>query len=283
MNEPFGGSLQGTDFEAGPLAELYRLSMARIRESDQDTWIFVEGQAVGVNWGLPSALPHLDDPREGRPRIVYAPHMYALPMDLGQPYEGDARGQVDTSVDAWSRSVQVVGERLEAPIVLGEFGLDMSGAGAPEFVERMLEETEAMSTGRAYWSNDHDGWGPWEEREGNDQELTPGPLADVMNRAYPRAIAGEPADLGYDTGEAALRVRYTERTEVSGATELYLPEDTFGDGPGEGSGTGFELAVDTPSGDEGWTADWDGELRVLHVTVAGAADGDETTLTVTPG
>ncbi|MFE1101297.1 cellulase family glycosylhydrolase [Nocardiopsis alba] len=271
MNEPFGGSLQGTDFEAGPLAELYRRSMERIREVDQDTWIFVEGQAVGVNWGLPSALPHLEDPREGEPRVVYAPHMYALPMDLGQPYEGDSKGGIDASVEAWSEHVRLVGERLEAPIVLGEFGLDMSGAGAPEFVERMLEETETMAAGRTYWSNDLDGWGPWEEAE--DGGLAPGPLAHVMNRAYPRAVAGEPLDWGYDAEAGELTVRYTERDGVSGATELYLPSDVFGEG--------HEPTVDL-GGDGSWDAEWDEGMRVLRVTVTGAADGDETVLTVTP-
>ncbi|GHC92797.1 hypothetical protein GCM10007079_41440 [Nocardiopsis terrae] len=278
MNEPFGGSLQGADFETGPLAELYRRSMSRIRSVDQDTWIFVEGQAVGVNWGLPSFLPRLDDPREGDPRIVYAPHLYALPMDLGQSYEGDSRERIDTSVDTWSRSVQLVGERLEAPIVLGEFGLDMSGAGAPEFVGRVLAETETMASGRAYWSNDLDGWGPWEGRD-EDDRLVPGPLADVMNRPYPRAIAGEPLEWGYDTDSGELSVRYTERAEVSGSTELYLPEDTFGTGPGDG----FELTVDTPAGDSGWTSRWDADMRVLHVAVPGSTGGEETTMTVVPG
>lgn len=272
MNEPFGGSLQGADFETGPLAELYRRSVARVREVDPDTWIFVEGQAVGVNWGLPSFLPRIEDPREGEPRIVYAPHMYALPMDLGQPYEGAARERIDASVELWSRNVRVVGERLEAPIVLGEFGLDMSGAGAPEFVGRMLEETEAMAAGRVYWSNDHDGWGPWEDRA-EGAELTPGPLAHVMNRAYPRAVAGQPLELGLDDASGALSVRYAENG-ASGATELYLPEDVFGEG--------YELTVDTPAGDDGWTSRWDDARRVLHVTVAGAADGDETLLTVAP-
>ncbi|WP_017590666.1 cellulase family glycosylhydrolase [Nocardiopsis ganjiahuensis] len=277
MNEPFGGSLQGADFEAGPLAELYRRCMERIRLVDQESWIFLEGQAVGVNWGLPSSLPHLDDPREGEPRIAYAPHMYALPMDLGQPYEGEAKERIDSSVDLWSHNVRLVGERMEAPIVLGEFGLDMSGAGAPEFVRRMLEETEAMASGRVYWSNDHDGWGPWESRE-EGEELTPGPLADVMNRAYPRTVAGDPLELGYDDASATLSVRYTERSEVSGATELYLPEDVFGAGPG----AGFELTVDTPGGRDAWTSRWDERMRVLHVTVPGSADGEVTTLTVAP-
>jgi endoglycosylceramidase len=198
--------------------------------------------------------------------------MYALPMDLGQPYEGAARERIDASVELWSRNVRVVGERLGAPVVLGEFGLDMSGPGAPEFVSRMLAETESMAAGRVYWSNDHDGWGPWEERaEGED--LTPGPLAHVMNRAYPRAVAGRPLELGPHDADGALSVRYAENG-ASGATELYLPEDVFGQG--------FDLTVDTPAGDDGWTSRWDGGRRILHVTVTGAADGDETVLTVAP-
>lgn len=67
MNEPWGGSVQGAAFENGPLAELYRRTIAQIRSVDQDNWIFVEPQAVGVNWGLPSGLPRFDDPRAGEP------------------------------------------------------------------------------------------------------------------------------------------------------------------------------------------------------------------------
>lgn len=266
MNEPFGGSLQGPDFEAGPLAELYRRCMEQIRQVDQDTWIFVEGQAVGVNWAFPSALPHLDDPRGGEPRIVYAPHAYPLPMDLGQAYEDGAREVINASIGAWSDSVRTTAERLEAPIVLGEFGLDMSGPGAEDYVERMLEETEAMSTGRAYWSNDHDGWGPWA-----DEDLTPGPLADVMNRPYPRAVAGQPQEIHHDAGRATLSVRWTERAGVEGPTEVYLPADTFPDGHGLDLRTNAE-----------WDADWDEDLRVLSVEIHGADPGDEHTLTVTP-
>lgn len=266
MNEPFGGSLQGPDFEAGPLAELYRRCLERIRETDQDTWVFVEGQAIGVNWALPSALPHLEDPREGDPRIVYAPHAYPLPMDLGASYEGEARSTVDASIDLWSDSVRTTAERLEAPIVLGEFGLDMSGSGAEDYVERMLEETEAMSTGRTYWSNDHDGWGPWA-----NEDLTPGPLAGVMSRAYPRAVAGQPQEISYDPDTARLTVRWTEREGVDGPTEVHLPSDTFPDG--------HDAALETTAD---WDTDWDEDLRVLSVEVRGADPGDEHTLTVTP-
>ncbi|WP_017546895.1 hypothetical protein [Nocardiopsis prasina] len=147
-------------------------------------------------------------------------------------------------------------------------GLNTSGSakGDPDRLPWITEddvqaEYDAMGT-----------WGPWDARAEGD-ELTPGPLAHVMNRAYPRAVAGQPLELGPDDASGALSVRYAENG-ASGATELYLPEDVFGEE--------FDLTVDTPAGDDGWTSRWDGGRRVLHVTVTGAADGDETVLTVAP-
>src|SRR5690606_14232113 len=125
--------------------------------------------------------------------------------------------RIDASIEQWSGSVRTTAERLEAPIVLGEFGLDMSGEGATDYVARMLDETDRMAAGRAYWSNDHDGWGPWK-----DESLAPGPLAETMNRPYPRAVAGHPVEIDFDSEAPALTVRFTEKEGVSGPTELYL-------------------------------------------------------------
>ncbi|WP_017558763.1 cellulase family glycosylhydrolase [Nocardiopsis baichengensis] len=286
MNEPFGGSLQGPAFERGPLAELYRRCTERIRGADTDTWIFVEGQAVGVNWGTPSALPRLDDPRPGEPRIVYAPHAYPLPMDLGRSYTGEGRGQVDTAIALWEENVRVTAERLGAPVVLGEFGLDMSGDGAEAYVAKMLDVTDSMATGRAYWSNDHDGWGPWA-----DEDLTPGPLAEVMDRAYPRAVAGDPLDVGYDPGGTGggaggsggsdspespqLTVRFKAVEGVTGPTEVYLPEGEFPDG-------GEARVAASTGGEAEASVEWDAERRVLAVELASPAPGTEYELRVRP-
>ncbi|GAA2014396.1 hypothetical protein GCM10009799_48370 [Nocardiopsis rhodophaea] len=277
MNEPWGGTLQGPEFERGPLAELYRRSITAIRTVDNDSWIFVEPQAVGVNWGLPSALPHLDDPREGKARIVYAPHIYPLPMDLGKAYGrgehggGDdgriggsesSRVWIDRSISLWRRNVLVTADRLEAPIVLGEFGLDTSSPGAMEYVERMLALTDEIGAGRAYWSNDLDGWGPWLGRaDGEEGEgAKPGPLAEVMNRPYPRAIAGEPLAVHYDEPAKTLTVSFAEKNDgsVTGPTEIYVPEREFPEG-----------GIISSSDPEGsWAAEWDAARRVWKVESA---------------
>src|SRR5690606_8277761 len=92
MNEPYGGTLQGVAFESGPLTELYQRAADAVRDVDQDTWLCVEPQAFGFNWGLPSALGPIDDARDGDPRIAFCPHLYPLPMDLGDGFTGGSKG-----------------------------------------------------------------------------------------------------------------------------------------------------------------------------------------------
>ncbi|MET8332662.1 cellulase family glycosylhydrolase [Streptosporangium canum] len=256
MNEPWGGSVQGAAFENGPLAELYRRTIAQIRSVDQDNWIFLEPQAVGVNWGLPSGLPRFDDPRAGEPRIGLAPHVYPLPLDLGEDYVGASREWTDTTLGWWRSNMLRLAERQGGPVILGEFGLDTTRPGATELVERMLEMTDELGMGRAYWSRDPGPWGPY------DGEGRPGPLVPVYARPYPRAIGGVPRQIAYDRAARALTVRFD--ANGSGPTEIYLPADEF---PRGGRVTGA------------LSSSWDPDRRILTATTA--ASGVQT-LTVTP-
>ncbi|MGH8875942.1 MAG: cellulase family glycosylhydrolase [Stackebrandtia sp.] len=253
MNEPWGGSVQGAAFETGPLARLYRQSIDEIRGTDEDSWIFVEPQAVGINWGLPSALPALDDPRPGDNRIAYAPHLYPLPMDLGDDYN-TAKGQVDSTLGTWRDNVLRTAERLDAPILLGEFGLDATRPGGLDYVDAVADLTDKAGMGWSYWSSDPGPWGPYEDDK-------PTPLADTLDRAYPRAVAGTP--LNIDSGTGKLRLTFHADPDITAPTEIYLPK-SFGDG-------------DITCGD--CDSSWDKDSRILNVTTS--TDG-ETTITVTP-
>lgn len=249
MNEPWGGSVQGAAFETGPLARLYQDTIDAIRRVDTGNWIFVEPQAVGVNWGLPSSLPALDDPRDGADRLVYAPHLYPLPMDLGSDY-ATAKADVDNALSGWRANVFRTAQRLDAPVVLGEFGLDATRPGALDFVDTVADLADDTGMGWAYWSRDPGPWGPYDE----SGEATK--LADTLDRAYPRAIAGTPIDI--DSAAAKLTVTFRHDPDIDAPTEIYLPE-TFGNG-GE-----------VECGDCG--TDWDGDTRILSVTSnAGAKD-----------
>ncbi|WP_084960670.1 cellulase family glycosylhydrolase [Thermoactinospora rubra] len=252
MNEPWGGSVQGAAFESGPLAELYRRCVAQIRSVDRDGWIFLEPQAVGVNWGLPSALPPIEDPSR---RIALAPHVYPLPLDLGGGYEGEAREWTDRTLGWWRDNVLRLAERMDAPVVLGEFGLDMTRPGASEVVERILDLTDEMGIGRAYWSRDPGSWGPYSESG------TAGPLVGVMARPYPRAIGGVPTRVDWDPAARALTVEF--EANGSGPTEVYLPADDFPRGGRASTGP----------------ASWDAGRRVLTVPTASSG---KVRLVITP-
>lgn len=241
MNEPWGGSVQGAAFETGPLATLYRKTIAEIRAVDEDSWIFLEPQAVGVNWGLPSALPAFDDPRGGQPRIGLAPHLYPLPLDLGDDYTAGSKEWTDRTLGWWRDTMLRTADRLKAPIVLGEFGLDMTRPGATDLVKRVLAVTDETGMGRAYWSRDPGSWGPY------DDKGTPGPLVAAYARPYPRAIAGVPVQVAFDEKTTTLKVVFS--ANETGATEIYLPRSSFPNGGKASTGE----------------ATWDAAKRILTV------------------
>lgn len=70
-------------FEKRELGNMYQKVIHEIRSVDQNHWIFFEPQAFGVNQGLGSTLPKLQDPR-----LVYAPHLYPILLETSQSYKG---------------------------------------------------------------------------------------------------------------------------------------------------------------------------------------------------
>ena len=262
MNEPYGGTVQGPAFEAGPLTALYQKTVEAIREVDQDSWACLEPQALGFNWGLPSALGAVDDPREGDPRIAFCPHLYPLPMDLGEGFSGTSRDLVETTVAAWRSNTLRTAEALGGvPIILGEFGLDTTLPGALDYVDLVYSTSDASGIGIAYWSRDPGPWGPYEE------DGTPRNLITVLDRPYPRAIAGELHT--WNSEPDSLEISVTPNDDDAGAaaapSEVYLPAAGFPDG---GVVEGGEVVS------------WDSELRILRFTIDAGGEGGDGARTV---
>lgn len=218
MNESYGGSVQGPAFEAGVLTELYQRTTDAIREVDSETWVCIEPQVVGFNWGLPSALGPIDDPAG---KIAYCPHLYPHPLDLGEDYAGKNQGTIDSVIGGWINNTLKTAERLDgAPIILGEFGLDTDRPGSLEYVEKVLHDMGQVGISTAYWSRDDGGWGPY------DSDKNPRNLTQVMNRPYPRAVAGTPLRWGMEGEEFTLTF---DSDPSLGTTEFYLPPEQFPD------------------------------------------------------
>ena len=161
FNEPWGGSVPWPLFERTLLGPLYQRTINAIRQADTRHWIAVEPQALGVNQGLPSALPRLHDPRPGEPRIAYAPHFYPALIGAGQTYTGVTKTLTRATMRRWFTTSQDTARRLGAPLNVGEFGEDATQPGALEFVDDVLAETRRTGASWLYWSNDPGSWGPY--------------------------------------------------------------------------------------------------------------------------
>lgn len=224
MNEPYGGTMQGVAFESGPLTDLYQRTADAIREVDADTWICLEPQAFGFNWGLPSALGAIDDARDGEARIAFCPHLYPLPMDLGDGYAGSSKELIDGTVAQWThnvlRTAEVLGQGNGAvPVILGEFGLDTSAEGAQDYVHLVYQTADAAGMGVAYWSRDPGGWGPYEWTGPGEPEGAARNLVDWLNRPYPRVVENLVSWRSFSNGVEFF-------VSAAGTAEVYLPFDS---------------------------------------------------------
>lgn len=254
MNEPYGGTMQGPVFEAGPLTELYQRTTDAIREVDKTSWVCLEPQAMAYNWGLPSGLRAIDDPAK---RVAFCPHLYPLPLDLlGDGFAGSSKSLTEGTVSAWTsntlRTAQALGD---APIILGEFGLDTTLPGALDYLRLVYKTMDASGIGTVYWSSDPGSWGPY-ETDGTKRNLT-----TVVDRAYPRAVAASVRSWSATDGRLVIHLAKTPAAGA-GASEVYLPASGFPNGATVAGGS---------------DATWDAASRILTFTI----DADATTVTVT--
>jgi len=257
MNEPYGGTIQGPRFEAGPLTSLYQRVTEQIRQVDQDSWICVQPQAIGYNWGTPSGLRKIEDPRQDGPRVAYCPHLYPLPMDLGGGYVGSNKKLVDATIEAWRANTLRVSDRLgDVPILLGEFGLETTTPGAIDYVNRVFSVAHSMGAGTTYWVRDNGSWGPYEE-DGSVRNLVP-----ALNFAYPRVVAGKP--INWDSAPDRVELTLIPDPNITAPTEFQLPIEHFENGAKVAGGE---------------VVSWDNKTRILQVKISGSATR---TVVVTP-
>lgn len=264
LDSPWGGSVQGPAFEAGPLASLYRTLIARIRTVDTAHWLFVEPAAT-ANRGIASALPHLSDPRSGAPRIGYAPQLFPETL-AGRDYTGNTSFLTDRFVASWEKQVERTAKRLDAPVVVVSWGADANQPDTHLYVDHVQTTFGAMLAGAA-WDAGPVGSpsSPW-QRVGHPADIAP-----VLGTAYPRAVAGLPVAFDYDKGTTVLTLSFDTEAGVTGSTDVYLPPDDFPNGP----------QVEDDS-DATFGQHWDAARHVLSLTVPKSPPGTLHSFRITP-
>ncbi len=218
--EPADGGTSRS-FDETKLGPFYQRMINRIRQVDDESYIFFESRYGAPGNGSRSYIPRLSDPRSGEDRLVYAPHLYSVTVEAGGAYEEE-----DPTIAFWEARRTEELARQPMPMVLGEWGLASSSGGALRYVDEVLAVSDRMMAGWAYWSWDPAGsWAFW-IREGDIEN----PHLDRVVRTYPRAIAGDPIAFHYEPSTKVFSLSFRDREGVTGPTEIYIPSRHYPNG-----------------------------------------------------
>lgn len=254
LNEPYGGSLQGPIFERTVLFAMYQSAINKIRQVDNNHWIFVEPSSFAATQGLPTSLPKPNDPRIGEPHIVYAPHLYPVTLTLDNSkasYTGSNISVVNMTLEMWTASSRAITQSWKAPLAIGELGaIDYRSVGNLNYVDKITALTENIGASWLWWSNDKGSTSPY-QGDGVFNALAP-----HLSYPYAQAIAGTPKVLHYDPLKKQLTVEFANKVGVTGTTDLFLSPYFFPNG--------YTLITTDAKG--AWSSNYNAAHHVLSIT-----------------
>jgi endoglycosylceramidase len=191
INEAFGQVNPGEELlsagkriEATQLTAMQQRLIDAIRQLDTTRWIFVEGMyALGSSLAAPGGLGALHDAAQ---RLVFAPHLYDVAMEAGQPWN-----PASTFLERYWPNMVDGARNNHTPILVMEWGArPVNDPNTADFVAKALAGMDAHTSGYAAWSwmpVDKPGdWAPI-DRSGN-----PGGGMSAILAPYVQRIAGKP-------------------------------------------------------------------------------------------
>lgn len=210
INEPSGGSIPSSEFEAEVLPAFFARIGAAIQEEAPGATVFGGGRA-GDALGDPNDLasPDLDG-------YVYAPHYYEAAIFLGiesvdHERIGEELGVTLAPAADW-----------DVPVILGEFGAPNSNSAKGEYLDRVFDVLDAHGAHGALWEasqsdtlwNDED----FSVFDGDGVEAA---WTGTVVRAQPRAVAGTLGSFGWDADARTFTASVTHATD--GVSEFWMP------------------------------------------------------------
>nr|WP_157574534.1 cellulase family glycosylhydrolase [Nocardia jejuensis] len=230
MNEPWPGTAFLSCFPNGcPGFDVkYQAAMQKltdaVRARDGGINVFWE---PNVTWNetMPSNLGK--NPPITAPDIAFAPHDYCIPSQLaiylGLP--AFLRGLCPVQQDKTWGNIDSFTARTQLPTLVTEFG-----DGDPAVLTNTLVRADERFIGWQYWH--------YASRFGAGGPRPDPFLGDVgrqLVRTYPRATAGTPGRMVFDSAGGDFAYRYTPRAGI-GPTEIYVSDLHYP--------SGYEVRVD---------------------------------------
>ncbi len=217
INEPLGD-------EINELVPLYRDAASVIRRVHPSAILFLEGHII-TNSGIQSQLIRPDGGA-----IAYAPHYYNTTTLLIRYWH-----RLTPTVNNAFRHMTSKASELEAPLFVGEFGMDARIDGAGNYVDAIYDRLDRNLASGAQW-NLTPGWTQLLKDGWNGEDftiLTPdGYLRpNYRERPYPRVTAGRPIKFSFQRGrdlEEASTIEFHWIQQIPDeTTELFVPTSVF--------------------------------------------------------
>jgi endoglycosylceramidase len=238
LNEPFAGTSYlrcsggaGCAVERDALTAFHRKVIAAVRTVDPARLVFWE-PIVNFNFGTGSV--HGDT---GDPAAAVSFHLYCFFAQPGRPASPNARGACRGAERATLQQAARLARRTGDASLLTEFGATDDLAR----LRSVVDLADAAMVGWQEWT--YFGNDPCCARptEGLIRDLSRPPVGanvkaaklDVLERAYPQAVAGTPTAWRYDEARARFTLRYGTARAGGGSlaagarTEISLPPSDY--------------------------------------------------------
>lgn len=191
-------------FDTEVYAPFFQKIAAAIREVAPRGILLMEN-CYYSNLGIPCSTPRLVYPDGTREeQFAFSPHGYDLTVDT-DAYQAASNNRVDVIYDEHRRTQ----ERLDCPVLVGEWG---AGDGVAEEIPHLAHLLDTFD--RNLWSQTYWAYG---------SDKLDRPLMDLLSRPYPQAVTGRIKSFCYDREKRLFTLEYEQEKEYAVPTAIYLP------------------------------------------------------------
>ena len=189
-------------FDTGAYSKFINKTAKAVREVTDNGIIIMENSYYS-NLGIPYSTPAVNYDGKREEQLCFAPHAYDLMVDT-PAYKYASNSRVGSIFDEHRRSQ----ERLNVPVIVGEWGGQSEGTDWLYHIEYLLDKFDGNQWGHTYWAY----------YEG----LLENPIMTCLIRTSPVAVCGRIDKYSFDRENEIFTLEFTQDKEYSVPTEVFV-------------------------------------------------------------
>ncbi len=200
-----GGDIFVKNFDVDKYYPFFKRISSAIRTIDKKT-ILISEACYYSNVSIPSSMPRLkyDDGTEEN-NLIFAPHGYDLTVDSVLTNTA-SNARVDTIFNQHKKTQ----ERLNVPVIVGEWGGMVPGCDDYPHLEHLLEKFDSNKWSQTYWAF-------W---DGLQHEK----IMDIIARPYPVAVPQTIESYSFNRKNNKFKLKFSCGKATRKKAEIYSPK-----------------------------------------------------------